>query len=319
MSQGPSPSEKTVGVYEMLWDCPFCGQTKNLGKTHRYCPNCGAPQDETKRYFPTVEERVAVADHQFTGTDRVCPSCGTPSSAKATNCGNCGAPLDGAKAAPLVTEPTPPAKPRSWTWLYVLLAIVGLLAIVIWWRCRTVPVELQVTGHRWATAVAVEEYREVAREAWTEQVPAGGRGVRCRQAQRSTRQVEAPPSCRLVQRDNGDGTFSEVEQCTPQTRSEPVYDQLCSYTVDDWTQVATLDNRGADLQPLFAEVTSAVRSGYGARRAGPRRATYTLELTDGKTRATCDVDEAVWRKYADGQRVKAKMRKASGAVVCSSL
>jgi hypothetical protein len=316
---GAPASEQTVGVYEMLWDCPFCGQKKNLGKTHRYCPNCGAPQDEDKRYFPTIEERVAVADHEFTGADRVCPTCGTPSSAKASNCGNCGAPLDGARAAPLVKEPVAPARPRSNRWLWILLAIVAALAVIIWWRCRTIDVEMQVTSHRWATVVAVEEYREVEREAWQDQLPAQARGVRCRQAQRGTREIDAPPVCRRVQRDNGDGTFSEVEQCTPQTRSEPVYDQSCSFVVDDWVEAQPLTQQGAGLQPLFGAVTSTVRSGYGARREGGRRATYTLELRAGQTTSTCDVDEAVWRKYGDGQRVTAKVRKASGALVCSSL
>jgi hypothetical protein len=319
MSQGPPPSEKTVGVYEMLWDCSYCGQKKNLGKTHRYCPSCGAPQDEDKRYFPTEAERVAVADHQFTGTDRVCPACATPQSAKAQNCGHCGSPLDGAKAAKLVTEPVAPAKPRSRRWLWILLAIVGVLALVIWWRCRTVEVGMQVTGHRWTTQVTVEEYREVEREAWDDQVPARARDVRCRSSQRGTREVEAPPSCRRVQRDNGDGTFSEVEQCTPQTRSEPVYDDLCSYTVEDWATVETLADHGGGLSPQYHQVRGIGGNGLGARREGGRRATYTLELTDGKKTSTCDVDEAVWRKYVDGQRIRVKVRKASGALVCSSL
>ena len=319
MGQEPAPSEKIVGVYEMLWDCSYCGQKKNLGKTHRYCPNCGAPQDEDKRYFPTEAERVAVADHQFTGTDRVCPACATPQSARAQNCGHCGAPLDGAKVAKLVTEAAPPIAPRSRRWLWILIGVVGLLAIVLWWRCRTVEVSMQVTGHRWATAITVEEYREVEREAWQDELPGGARDVRCHTAQRPTRQVEAPPSCRRVQRDNGDGTFSEVEECTPQTRSEPVDDERCSYTVDDWLEVSTAAQEGRGLTLAWSEVRGLGGSGRGARRTGARKATYTLELSDGKKSSTCDVDEEVWRKYTDGQQVKAKVRKASGALVCSSL
>ena len=29
-------------VYEMLWDCAFCGTQKLLGLQHRHCPSCGA-------------------------------------------------------------------------------------------------------------------------------------------------------------------------------------------------------------------------------------------------------------------------------------
>ena len=28
-------------VYEMLWDCGYCGHKKLLGLTHRFCANCG--------------------------------------------------------------------------------------------------------------------------------------------------------------------------------------------------------------------------------------------------------------------------------------
>src|SRR5690606_40463181 len=47
-------SEKT---YEMFWDCEYCGAAKLLGLTQRYCPNCGAPQNPEKRYFPPEHEK----------------------------------------------------------------------------------------------------------------------------------------------------------------------------------------------------------------------------------------------------------------------
>lgn len=314
-----TPTEQTVGTYEMLWDCDHCDQKKNLGKTHRYCPNCGAPQAEDKRYFPTEAERVAVADHVFTGVDRRCGSCGTPQSARASNCGHCGAPLDGAAAVPLVTTAKPPAPAKGRSWLWILLVVVFVLGLVIWWRCRTVPVSMQVTGHRWSTAVAVEEYREVDEDAWHDQVPGGARGVRCRDEQRSVREVPGKPSCQRVQRDNGDGTFSEIEQCTPTTVSEPVHDQRCSYQIDRWIEVTELTAEGRGQSPTWPAVPAGRTTGLGARRAGRQSATYTLELTDGKKPRTCVVDEAAWRRHPDGQRVEARVRAASGALVCSSL
>jgi len=87
-------SEKT---YEMLWDCQYCGTRKNLGKTHRHCPNCGAPQDPRARYFPPDSEKIAVEDHHFVGADLLCPACNTANSRNANHCGGCGGPLDGAR------------------------------------------------------------------------------------------------------------------------------------------------------------------------------------------------------------------------------
>jgi hypothetical protein len=54
----------------------------------------------------------------------------------------------------------------------------------------------------------------------------------------------------------------------------------------------------------------------GATRSGAR--SETLRLDFGKDNS-CDVGEATWRKYADGQHVNVQVRARSGAVVCSSL
>lgn len=34
---------------------------------------------------------------------------------------------------------------------------------------------------------------------------------------------------------------------------------------------------------------------------------------------SCDVSDAIWRKYQDGQKVKVEVRARSGKVVCGSL
>jgi hypothetical protein len=59
------PEGANEAVYEMIWDCKFCGQKKLLGLTHRFCAGCGAPQDPASRYFPPDSEKVAVHDHEF--------------------------------------------------------------------------------------------------------------------------------------------------------------------------------------------------------------------------------------------------------------
>src|SRR3954468_1308596 len=99
------------GVYEMLWECAYCGTRGLLGKTHRFCPRCGAPQDPGRRYFPSDEEKVAVHDHVYVGADRMCRACGSAMSAKAVHCTQCGAPMEGGKEALRVDEPAPVADP----------------------------------------------------------------------------------------------------------------------------------------------------------------------------------------------------------------
>jgi hypothetical protein len=321
MSTPMTPREESLGSYEMLWDCPHCDTKKNLGVTHRHCPNCGAPQDASKRYFPSDADKVAVANHQFTGADRVCSSCSTAQSAKAKNCGKCGAPLDGMKAVPLILQhkAAPAAKGRPWGWY--ILAFVLLMSVAIWWRCiRKKNIELDVKGHRWATVITVEEYREVGQSGWRNEVPSDARAITCSQQKRSTKSVPDGESCTMVKRDKGDGTFEEVNQCTPKTREEPVYDDHCDFRVDRWTAVDELKQAGTGLDVKWAAAPpQPAQTVIGARRAGARDATYTLDFSDGKKTRTCNVSEGTWRKYKDGQHVKAKARASSGELVCSSL
>ena len=315
----PGPREESVGVYEMLWDCSHCDTKKNLGVTHRHCPNCGAAQDATRRYFPPDAERVAVADHAFTGADRVCSSCGTAQSAKAKNCGKCGAPLDG--AAVRLVAAKPPARPKGRSWGWYILAVVVLLSFATWWRCiRKKTVTVDVISHRWTTAIVIEEYREVGEQQWRDQVPTGARAITCASKERSTRDVADGESCTRIKRDKGDGTFEEVDQCTPKTRKESVMADWCDFRIDRWTQVDTVERKGTGLTVAWPDAPApALLTGPGARRAGSKTATYTLELSDGKQRQSCDVSEATWRKRADGEHVKAEARASSGELVCSTL
>jgi hypothetical protein len=56
-------------------------------------------------------------------------------------------------------------------------------------------------------------------------------------------------------------------------------------------------------------------SSVGARRQGKKSETLTLQFGAQK----CEVSDAVWRKYQNGQKVKLEVRARSGDIVCSSL
>src|SRR5688572_6267321 len=125
-------------VYEMVWDCRYCGAQKLLGLTHRHCPNCGAAQDPTARYFPADDEKVAVENHVYVGADMQCRYCDAASSTRAHNCGRCGAALgEGAPvqlhgdtgAAMLLpsSRATPPQRPL-WK---ILVPTAALLLVAV--------------------------------------------------------------------------------------------------------------------------------------------------------------------------------------------
>lgn len=324
-------AEKT---YEMLWDCRFCGATKLLGKTHRFCPNCGAAQDPSWRYFPSDAEKVAVEDHVFVGVDKICPACGSLSAGNANNCGNCGSPLNAAKLArsgatevaaagvafqqedlkarrraeqeamvgrgPQAAQTAPQAG-RKPNWFLIGLAAIALtvcggLAFAFF---NTTEQNVVVTGHSWEREIRVEEYRAVRDSAWDDSVPSGAYNMTCHREQRSTRRIPDGEDCRTERQDRGDGTFSERQVCETRYREEPVYDDMCDFTIDRWTYTRSATSRGDSIndEPYWEDpnLNDCRSTRLGCEREGGRNERYTLQLAGSNNATyTCDVPFSLW-------------------------
>ena len=310
--------EESLGFYEMLWDCDHCEARGLLGKSQRYCANCGAPQNPDKRYFPKEGEERRIDGHKYEGADRTCPACQAPQSAAAKNCTNCGSPLDGAAEVKGVAKPAPVPKKRRRIWPFVALVIV-IFGFGIWWRCiRKVEAQVAVAGHRWERSVAIEKYDEREEQAWRNEVPGDASLHGCHQRERSTRQVPDGEDCTTERRDKKDGTFEQVKKCKTRYRSVPVDDDWCSFSVRRWKQVDTAKLTGAGTAMAWPAAMPAADTPQtlGAVRSGNRSETLTLDFGD---RGTCEVSADVWNKYKDGQKVTVDVRASSGDVVCSSL
>lgn len=319
---------ESQGFYEMLWDCDHCGASGLLAKSQRHCAVCGAKQNPDKRYFPKEGEARRVEGHHYEGADRQCPACAAPQSLRSHNCTNCGAELVGAQqvrafgALPMAgAQPAaaPPGPRRRWV-LPLVLALVAAAGFGIWYRFIRKRSELmEVTAHRWERVIPVEELRELSEDGWRDAMPSDARPISCYQKQRSTKRIEDGEECHNEKEDRGDGTFEVVKKCSPTYREEPVKDEWCSYRVVRWKELpeAALRTQGAGLTPTSPTGAPPQNAAQilGARRSRPMRESLILEL--GKQR--CEVSEAVWRKHADGVKLKVQVRASSGALVCSSL
>ena len=347
MSQGPHEA-----VYEMFWDCKFCGQKKLLGLTHRFCANCGAPQDPQARYFPPDDEKVAVHDHPYVGADLACPACRQPMSRAAKCCTNCGSPIDkgaevarrgdvvGAPGAPGAQQPpfgpgpfsplphaavaTPPKKSNA-IWFValggVLAVVLGLVLVALLWKREAV---LEVKALSWERSIEIEVYDRVTKSAWCDERPAGARELSRRKEQRGTRQVKDGENCQTRKKDRGDGTYKEVRECTPRYRSEPVMADRCDFEVSEWRTARTLRERGAGpADPPRWPVVTLGRTGtcLGCEREGERRETYTATFEDTKSKeeGSCTLDAARWAAMSPGSRWKGKVRVMTGGVDCTDL
>lgn len=360
-SQRGGQTREPEKVYEMLWDCRFCGTKKLLGKTHRFCPNCGAAQDPATRYFPSDEEKVAVEDHVFVGKDLICGSCGTLNAGNAEFCQNCGASLENAQRATtldqqmaaassafvstgsrdlelerfneeqqriMAAERARRAKERQPYIIAGAIGVVVLIGVVIFLLFRTWNASFTVIGHRWERTISIQEFSAVREGSWDELVPVGAYRATCYERQRGSRQVDTGrESCTNIRVDNGDGTFSQRQQCSPIYRDEPVYDTWCDYTIDRWVDVQPAVARGDSLsdEPRWPSVSLNTCSGsprLGCERESGRDEQYVVifaEGNDDRAAAECTFEnEQIWRAFNLNSRWSGSKR-AVGGLLCDTL
>jgi hypothetical protein len=336
----------TEAVYEIFWDCEYCGAKGLLGKSHRHCPTCGAAQNPEKRYFPPPEDRVPVHEHRYVGADLRCPACEAPNSAAAAHCVNCGSPVaEGesvqrvADSAPTDPQPVPapsrssktdggsagapPAHRARWPWI-ALLAVLGLvvgwiLLATLWTR----PAQLEVQAQTWERKLAIEELRETQQSSWCDEMPADARGVGRSERVRSTRKVPDGEDCRDVQTDRGDGTFTVERKCTPRYRNEDVMAAWCDYRAKSWEKARELTEAGDGLSPgpAWPHFESNPCQQLGCLRAGQRTEAYSVVMQESKAGAEhrCDLPEDKWRSMTPGSIWLAKVGKVGDRLKCGSL
>lgn len=346
--------------YEMQWDCKYCGSNKLLGKTHRFCPNCGAAQDPKSRYFPSDEEKVAVEDHEYHGADLICGSCDTLNSANSTFCQQCGAPLENAKQASVLVddaliadgEAFASSGPRdlagerfkaqmdemgydattrkkkkesggfNWKTLLIIVAVLALIGGCIYTFTATSEANVVVEGHTWERIIEVDSFAARSGSSWQDQVPADAYGVSCRREQRTTRQIPDGEDCSTRRVDNGDGTYREQRVCTPRYRSEPVYDQMCRYTVNRWGPARQSTASGTSLQdsPTWPNPNITRTGGcLGCEREGGRSESYVVHFRQDDNRYTCEFTQDDWRNFSVESVWTMEIGVVTGQPDCSSV
>jgi hypothetical protein len=322
-------------VFEMLWNCEFCGTIALLGKTNRFCPQCGAPQNADKRYFPPPGKEVA-ANTTYEGADRTCPACQTPCGAKANNCKHCGSPLDGSKevrrqadtvdgkAAPPPHAAAAAPKKSGKKWFAIaggaVAAVTSLCLVTMFWTKESTAT---VSGHAWTRTIDVETFGPVKKSAWCDQTPSGAYELSRHREQRSTKKIPDGQDCHTRNVDRGDGTFERREECTTRYREEPVYDDKCDFKVDEWKVARTERAQGQALSPEPQWPTVRLsRTGtcLGCEREASRKETYEVKLTRKESGDdACQKPQAEWARFAVGSVRPVKVRMLGGGVDCDTL
>lgn len=278
--------------------CPYC-ETRNPGGV-KFCGACGGDLSGAKA---RAAGRVVGAHRAPTGKTRPCPTCGTPNPLTALKCSNCGAGLPAeTPAAASTAAPAKTAAPGRGKAGLAIGGVVGAIclvaaAAVLILSQRTTDLRAQVESIHWQRVITVEALGPVEHSAWRDELPSDAGNVTCALAYRDTQDDPAPIATEVCGTpytiDEGSGYGEVVQDCVYQ-----VYDEKCSYTVEEWSAVATASLEGDDPNPVWPNPSLTT-----SQREGARSETYTVVFTgDGKTLTYNPADAREFGTYAPGSR-----------------
>jgi len=254
--------------------CPYCG-TRNPGDA-KICSQCGGDISEGAR---REAGKVVGAYQSGPASPVICPRCGKENPASNRNCQNCGASL-AKEPAPVPAQAPPPTKKPFPVWLIVLVVVACLgFAILLFMLFRTDTVTGTIQQAEWQRSIPIEALVSVEYATWQDQIPAQAEVGTCREELRE--EVSSPVQDAIevcgtpYTVDTGSGVGKVVQDCVYQ-----VYDQYCSYTVQEWRVVDTVSESGNIGQdPSWPEISLAA----GRREGSSRQETYTIVfLSDGE-------------------------------------
>jgi len=255
--------------------CPFCGTRNPAGAVQ--CSAC----------FGDLSEASARQTGQTVGAhttkpvpDVPCPHCGTMNSGTATHCINCQAIL--AKTKPdQSAQPIPPTRlQRKVSPLLYLVLVLAVAACGVFFYLSTRTEESigHVADVLWERTINVEALVPVERDAWKDEIPAGGSMGACREEVRYTSAFPEPNSQEVCGTpytvDTGTGVGEVVQDCEYQ-----VYDDYCSYMIDEWQVVDQVSSSGRNFAPEWPALNLGLEE-----REGAYEEVYTVTI-DGDGRS----------------------------------
>ncbi|RME61803.1 MAG: zinc ribbon domain-containing protein [Caldilineae bacterium] len=275
--------------------CPYCG-ARNRADAEQ-CRNCGAPLDEGTR---RQAGRVVGAFGDATGEPITCPACGTENPPDARRCQRCGA---GLVPGPELKERArrPQARPQpsglGRVALMILLGVVAIGVIFIYLATRTQETVGVVADVAWKRSVVVEALVPVQKEAWLTEIPPGVEVGQCRSKVARVQDEPAPNAVEVCGTpytvDTGSGYGEVVQDCQYQ-----IYEEWCTYTVEEWRGADTVIATGEGLTPQWPALQLAPN-----QRPGERREEYIITFeTDGQTYKYVVRDPNAAAQFQEGSR-----------------
>lgn len=267
---------KRTRIIEGTWNCTSCDK-RDIPARFRSCPACNNPREATGKEsefeFGEVDaasgrslkeettDEAALSAAQA-GADWFCEFCGASNRGDKKVCRHCRAERSATsqalqadeeppepddrqarrRAQRVAAPPPPPPKPKSRTWMYVVLGLVGSCGALGLWGSRTRTVTGQVTDTEWTRTVYRDTFLRESKDGWRDELresaprmPVNGQGespgvqnIRaCSTRQRGTRQVADGTErvCSSKQRQVQCGT---EQKCSRQSMGNGFQKEVCN-------------------------------------------------------------------------------------------
>jgi predicted nucleic acid-binding Zn ribbon protein len=253
--------------------CPYCSGRNPAGV--KFCGACGGDLTQGKA---RQTGRVVGAYRAPSGATRPCPACGTPNPLTSLKCSNCGSALPAAETpSPAATARAPSAKTPLLIGGVAALCLVAMavLGFLLFQRDERSGI---VESVAWERTIEIERFGPVEHQDWEDEVPADASALSCEIEYRMTQDDPAPVATEVCGTpytvDEGSGFGEVVQDCTYR-----VYEQMCTYTVDEWAISDTRRATGADLNPQWPAANLAAND----ERRGAEHESYMVTLrSDGE-------------------------------------
>ena len=317
------PEDEKVAVEDHVFMgkdkvCAACS-TPNAAQA-KFCAGCGCDLDDAKE-AQTRSDQLAEEGQSFAQDDADAAAAEAKARRKAEREAKMAA-----QAPPGYSSGSEEPKSKKG----LILGALGGTAFVLFLICVGVfffwkkDATLVNTGHTWERTIQIEQMKTVSESALDDEVPRAAKQVSCKKQKRSTKKVADGQTCKTRRKDNGDGTYSEKEECKTKYREEPVYGQKCSYKIDKWvnSRVAKASGKGLSKQPYWPK-TNLKRTGncLGCERESTKHETYTLTFKDSESKKSksCNVNQKLWTKVKPKTKWIGQIGVVSGSLDCSDL
>jgi len=136
--------------------------------------------------------------------------------------------------------------------IVIAVLVCGAIALFAYLSMRTEAIAGAVQTVRWERSIPILALQPVTHSDWQDLIPQSAEVEQCRQEMRYVSDQPLPDAIEVCgtpyTEDTGTGYGKVVQDCKYQ-----VYDDYCSYSVEEWQQIDVATLRGNDYSPTWPQ------------------------------------------------------------------